>query len=179
MTLFLDIETQALVPENRNLQGMRISIAGVRTGGVATIFPEDSIQALFPILDKADLIVGHNLLAFDYKILQHYAEFDVVARYRPKTFDFLHIIMRKTDRRVALNDLAQRNLAIAKLGAGKDAPLLFKEGKLDELQAYLAQDLLILEQLFEHVKIHGMLKYGHIIYKEPIEKELLLTPDER
>ena len=179
MIIFFDIETQELVPENRDLSQMRISIAGIRQENACIIFTEEGIHALFPLLDAAELIVGHNLLGFDYKILQRYADFDVCAKYKHKTFDFLHIIMHKTDRRVALNDLAQRNLGIAKNGHGKDAPALFHQGKIEELKAYLEQDLLILQRIYEHIKQHGKLKYGHLVYKEPVERELLITLSDR
>jgi hypothetical protein len=173
-TVFLDIETRELVPENRDLSLMRISIAGVRKDGEAFIFTEEDIAGLFTILDDADLIVGHNLILFDYKVLNRYAGYNVAAKHKERTLDFFYAIMQMTDRRVSMNDLAQRNLGIAKLGEGKDAPVMYKEGRMDELRAYLEQDLLILERLYDHLLQHGRLKYGHIVYKEPVEREIEL-----
>lgn len=178
--IFFDLETQDLVPENRDLSTLRISVAGVRReNGETIIFTEEHIDELFLLLDDAGLIIGHNLLGFDYKILQRYATFNVSEQYKSKTMDFLHIIMRKTDRRIALNDLAQRNLGMEKSGQGKDAPALFKEGKMEELNAYLTQDLLLLQRIYEHIKLHGKLKYGHINYKEPVERELSISINDR
>lgn len=175
MIVILDLETQELIPKNKDLSHLRISVAGAKCDGQTYYFQEENLQELFSLLDAASLIVGHNLLLFDYKVLQQYALFDVVARYKSKTFDIFHILLTKTDRQISLNDLAARNLGIQKLGSGKDAPILFKEGKQEELQAYLEQDLVITYRLFEHIRQHGVLKYGHLTYKEPVEREITIV----
>jgi DEAD/DEAH box helicase domain-containing protein len=194
--IILDIETQELVPEDRNLKELRISFAGIRIddgsredgtgqdsdaipGSGAILFSEAELPQLFKLLDDAELIVGHNLLRFDYKVLGNYAHEDLAQKYRHKTFDIQHCLLRKTDRLIPLNDLAQRNLGLAKNGKGADAPMLFKEGRHDELKAYLAQDLLVTHQLFDHIRRHGKVKYGLITYKEPVEREVFLSVDER
>ena len=179
MIVILDIETQQLIPEDRNLKSLRISIAGARHNGIDRMFDESQVKELFALLDNAELIVGHNLLNFDYRVLQNYADFDVKQRYKDKTLDFQHVIVKKTDRLVSLNDLAKRNLGQEKLGVGKDAPALFSDGKFDELKSYLAYDLRLTNDLFEHVRKHGKLKYGHIVYQEPEEREVLITISDR
>jgi hypothetical protein len=178
MILILDIETQELIPQDHDLTNLRISFAGVKYGESVQIFAEQELDKLFVLMDNAELIVGHNLLLFDYKILQRYASFDIM-RYKEKTFDLFHLILRKTDRRVSLNDLAQRNLGIEKLGDGKDAPKLFINGQLAELKQYLMQDLEITYRLFLHIQEYGMLKYGLYVYKEPVERQVLINVHER
>jgi DEAD/DEAH box helicase domain-containing protein len=178
--VFFDLETQTLVPDDRRLETLRISVAGIMDeDGATTYFAEHETDALFARLDSATRIVGYNLILFDYKVLQRYASFDVAARYKEKTYDPFLLLMRKTDRRIALNDLAQRNLGIEKLGSGKDAPQLFQDGKHEELRAYLRQDLAIVRDLFAHIVEHRALRYGHIVYKEPIEKTIAISVEER
>lgn len=172
MIVILDIETTELIPDNRDLAVMRVSVAGIKTDGGSQFFWEEDLQGLFAVLDRADLIVGHNLLLFDYKVLQRYTSDDITAKYKTKTFDIFHTLLQQTDRRISLNDLAQRNLGMAKAGCGIDAPRLFKEGKLDELKEYLEQDLLITQRLFDHITKHGKLKYGHVVYRDAVEREI-------
>jgi hypothetical protein len=179
MIVVLDIETQDLVPENKDLSVMRVSIAGVHDGKKAVFFSEDQLDELFKVLDVATLIAGHNLFGFDYKVLQRYAHFDVRERYAAKTFDMLKCLLHKTDRLISLNDLALRTLGIQKSGKGADAPKLFHEGNIAQLQAYLEQDLRVTRALVEHIQKKGTVKYGHIIYKEPVEREIALSIDER
>jgi hypothetical protein len=174
--IILDIETQDIIPADRRLDALRISIAGVLQQEEMRFFSEEQIMDLFLLLDETDLIVGHNLLHFDYKILQRYAQFDVCARYREKTFDIFSILLQKTDRPIGLNDLAIRNLGVGKSGEGVDAPRLFQEGMIEELKEYLAQDLRITAGVFKHIQEHSKLKYGHIVYKEIIEREVDIKP---
>jgi DEAD/DEAH box helicase domain-containing protein len=179
MFVVVDIETQELVPDSRDCSSMHVSLAGVDQDGEVTILREHELGRLFGILDAAELIVGHNLLLFDYKVLSRYASFDVVARYKHKTFDMFNILLRKTDRRISLNDLAQRNLGISKAGLGSDAPELWQQGRIDELQEYLTQDLHVTRELVKHVLSEGSLKYGHIVYKEPVEREVKISITDR
>jgi DEAD/DEAH box helicase domain-containing protein len=156
-----------------------VSVAGAIAGDEIWYFDENELPSFFSLLDSAELIVGHNLFGFDYKVLQQYADFDVAARYKDKTFDILRILARKTDRNISLNDLALRNLGMEKSGKGIDAPELFKTGRIDELKAYLAQDLRLTQSMFAHITEHKTLKYGHINYKEPVERTVPIDIDER
>jgi hypothetical protein len=179
MDVIIDIETQEPIPDNRGIEGMHVSIAGALVDGEMRFFDENELSGFFALLDKAGLIVGHNVIRFDYKVLQRYATFDVARRYRDRTFDIFHLILKKTDRRISLNDLAKRNLGLEKLGKGVDAPELFRAGRIDELKEYLAQDLRLTNDIFLHIKKHGQLKYGHVNYKEAVERTLPINPDER
>lgn len=179
MIITIDIETQELIPESRDIKAMHVSVAGVISDERLWFFDENELPSFFALLDEAEIIVGHNLFGFDYKVLQQYATFDVTARYREKTFDILHIIARRIDRNISLNDLAQRNLGLEKLGKGIDAPDLFKAGRMDELKEYLAQDLRLTQSIFRHIGIHGKLKYGHVNYKEPVERTVPITHSDR
>lgn len=179
MIITIDIETQELIPDDRRLDAMHVSVAGAIAGDQIWFFDENELPAFFALLDEAELIVGHNLFGFDYKVLQQYADFDVMMRYKDKTYDILRILARKTDRNIGLSDLAQRNLSLDKLGKGIDAPELFRTGRMDELKEYLAQDLRLTQSLFEHIGKHGSLKYGHINYKEPVERAVGITHDDR
>ena len=179
MFVTIDLETQTLVPDSRDYATLRVSFVGIKDNGGVKIFGEQEIDEVFRILDNAPLICGYNLVLFDFKVLQNYASFNVTERYKHKTFDPFLVLMKKTDRRIGLNDLVMRNLGLQKTGSGADAPRLYQEGKFDDLKAYLANDVLITHALIEHIKEHKKLKYGHIVYKDPVEREIAITIDER
>lgn len=174
MLVVLDIETQQLAPVNRDLSSMRISIAGVRADGNAAFYREHELPSLFALLDAADVIVGFNLLGFDYPVLRNYASPEKMARWQAKTYDLMMAIEAATGRMVSLNDVATRTLGIAKSGSGGDAPALFAQGRMDELQEYLGQDLLITDRLVSHLLRTSRLRYGHITYRDPVEREVIL-----
>ncbi len=179
MIVIIDIETKEPIADKNNIKALQVSLAGAIIDGTIQFFIEENITEFFTLLDSAELIVGHNILAFDYIVLQQYTATDIIKKYTSKTFDTFRILEKKTDRRISLNDLAERNLGISKLGKGIDAPQLFKDGKIDELKEYLAQDLRITEQIFLHIKEHKYLTYSHTVYKEPIEKIVPISIKDR
>lgn len=175
MPVVLDIETRELIPENGDLTSLRIALAGLLVEGKIIFYTEETVTDLFVVLDSADIIVGHNLFGFDYRILQRYASFSVSERYAKKTCDLLKVIMDATDRRVSLNDLAMRNLNEEKSGNGADAPALFASGNIGALKSYLSTDLLLTGKLFSHILKTGKIRYGHKIYKEILEREIAFS----
>jgi hypothetical protein len=50
---------------------------------------------------------------------------------------------------VSLGELASGNVASDKLGKSIHAPVLWKEGKIEELVAYCKQDVVLLVKIFE------------------------------
>ncbi len=179
MIIILDIETTEPISDRSNISQLKISVAGAIIDGKIQFYTPENIQELFKLLDSAELIVGHNILAFDYLVLQQYTSTPLISNYKHKTFDTFRILEKKTDRRISLNDLAIRNLGVTKLGKGVDAPQLYKEGRVEELKEYLAQDLRITEQIFNYIKNNRSLKYSHIIYKESVERSINISIEDR
>lgn len=179
MIVILDIETTEPITDKNNISTLQISLAGIIVKGKTQFFTKENISELFTTLDSAELIVGHNLFAFDYLVLQKYTTINLIEKYQHKTFDTFRILEKKTDRRISLNDLAIKNLGISKNGKGIDAPQLFKEGKIEELKEYLTKDLQITEQLLLHIQKHKVLKYSHTVYKEPIERIVTISIEDR
>lgn len=74
-TVFFDLETQYTFQElgmdkqNRDPTKLKLAVAGTLYNKEHMFFEEGQTQELFDILNQADLIVGHNLLRFDYLVL--------------------------------------------------------------------------------------------------------------
>jgi predicted PolB exonuclease-like 3'-5' exonuclease len=105
--------------------------------------------------------------------------FDVIQRYKEKTFDILKYLLYKTDRRISLQDLAEKNLGQAKSGSGHDAPLLFQEKRIEELKAYLAQDLKLTGDIYEYMCNNHCITYTLYVNNKPFEKKITVNVHER
>ena len=160
--VFFDLETKKLfsdVPGPRDPSKLGLAVAGILIEDKHTFFEEDKVKDLFKALDAADLIVGHNLLRFDYLVLQPYTDFDVLEHYKKKTIDMHAHLENKTGKYLALDHLAQMNIGMKKPFDGTLIPPLWNAGKHKEVKEYLLNDLKMTKSVFLHGKNTKKLKY--------------------
>ena len=171
--VFFDIETKQLIPSNGDLSGLEIAIAGVKHGSNDFFFQENEVDNLLASLQKADLIVGHNILRFDYIILKKYAKPELIESLKPKTFDMHFELDRLTGRWISLDDLAKRNVGMTKTVDSKLIPQMWQMGKRDEVKEYLKNDLNMTEKVYLHAKTQGKLKYDHKEYGKSLGERVI------
>lgn len=119
-------------------------------------YREEQVPELLGHLQRADLVVGFNLLGFDYAVLRGCAPFD---HRRLNTLDILRELQLRLNHRVSLDALARATLQVAKLGDGLQALAWWKEGRFDLLEEYCRQDVRVTRDLF----LHG-LEHGHLLF---------------
>ncbi len=149
--LAFDIETQKLFSE---IPGGRISdlllalavTVDVETGETKT-FHADQHAELIRTLYSARLVLGFNHLAFDFRVLEGYG---LDARTVHASFDVMMDLVNHVKKRVSLDSVARGTLGRGKSGNGADAPILFRTGKIKELEEYCRQDVALLIDVFEH-----------------------------
>ncbi len=156
-----DVETQHSFEEvggRENLADLKISVAvsyDSRTEA-CHVFRESELGLLVQQLSRSALVVGFNLLQFDYPVLQPYT--DVRLRDLP-TLDLMHWIMQKHGVRIGLNNLARATLGAPKGGHGLDAIRWYREGDWDRLIQYCEKDVLLTRDLYLFGKQHGYVKF--------------------
>lgn len=167
-TAFFDLETKYLFHEvggRGKLEELGLAVAGLIVNEDSIHFyEEENVDELFEALHRADLIVGHNLLSFDYPVLNPYASFDIYKEYSGKTLDTLQEIEKITGIRVSLDDLAQHNLGRGKSGDPTRMPILWREGDFETVKQYCANDVELVRDLYLYAKQHGRLAYTHKEY---------------
>jgi DEAD/DEAH box helicase domain-containing protein len=159
MILFFDLETQRLAAEVggwSNIEALRVA--------VACTFDEDNgyrdwweSQAgdLLEELERARLIVGYNINAFDFRVLSPYGS---IAKLEAKAFDIFDEIWQQTHKRVSLNAVCMLNLGEAKTHeSGVAAVQLYRTGMMEELIAYCRRDVELTRRLFEAWEAQGIL----------------------
>lgn len=108
-------------------------------------FKEGEVNDLKNLLDRVDVIVGHNLLKFDYPVLDpHFPTLPLIR----KTIDTFDLLRRETGLWVRLDEVIQKNFGVAKPMSGVIAPYLIRREKWKEVTEYLRNDLLFTLLLF-------------------------------
>lgn len=171
---FFDLETQRLANEVggwRNKHLMRVSVAVLYETPAETfhVYLEEDVPRLIKHLQQLDLIVGFNILAFDYEVLKAYTPIDFN---KLVTFDLLKEIHQKLGFRLSLDHLATQCLGRCKSGDGLQAVKWLREGKLDLVVDYCKEDVALTRDLF----YHGLQK-GYLLYKNK-QEQLLRIPTE-
>ena len=113
----------------------------------------------------APLVVGFNLLNFDWEVLAGFPNFDST---RIKCLDLFKVIRGATRRRIALNNLGKNCVGMEKTGDGFMAIEWLRSGQTDKLEAYCRRDVEITFNLFLYMLENGDVKFevpefGHVM----------------
>jgi len=148
--LVFDLETQRSFQDVGGRTAMRELGMSV---GVVYSFRDDSFRAFFEreaeplieLLRSAELVVGSNLLGFDYEVLKGYR--DVPYETIP-TLDIMFYLQDKLGFRPKLDSVVQATLGAAKTADGLQALAWWKEGRLDLIEKYCTEDVRLTRDLF-------------------------------
>lgn len=119
-------------------------------------FLEADLPKLWPLLEKADALVGYNSDHFDIPILNRFYPGDLS---RIKSIDLLKDVRKSLGRRLKLDNLAQATLGRGKIGDGLQAMKWWKEGQIEKVREYCIEDVRITREIFEYARVHKKLKY--------------------
>ena len=164
-TVFFDVETQRIFDEvggRQNIQalGLAAAVTYSTTTGTFRHYTEEKAADLIAELNAADLVVGFNVISFDYAVLRAYGPLHPV-----RTVDMLDQIYRRLGFRISLDSLAKATLGINKSADGLQAVRWYKEGRIQEILDYCQQDVEITRQLYEYGQQNKHLKYQDRNYR--------------
>lgn len=149
--VYFDLETQLSAQEVGgwgNISAMRMSIGvtySTERGGYK-IYGEDQVGDLINELQRADLVVGFNLLRFDYTVLEPYACFDFS---QVPTCDMMVDLQQVIGTRLKLDSVAEASLGVNKTAEGTEALKWWKEGKIHEIAEYCCFDVKVTKMVYE------------------------------
>jgi DEAD/DEAH box helicase domain-containing protein len=158
-TVFFDVETQRIFDEVGGRENVKaLGLAAAVTYSTATEafrhYTEENVDALLAELNSAGLVVGFNVLRFDYEVLRPYGPLNPA-----RTVDMLEQIYLRLGFRVSLGSLADATLGICKSADGLQAVRWYKEGRIQEILDYCQQDVDITRRLYEYGQQNKHLKY--------------------
>lgn len=160
--VYFDLETQKSAAEvggwsRKAEMKMSIGVTFSTKLGEYKIYDEAHVQDLIKQLTRADLVVGFNIINFDYGVLHGYSPLDLTAT---PTCDLMVDLEAKIGFRPSLDMVAKATLQAPKSADGLQALRWWKEGKLLEIAEYCCFDVKITKEVHEYGHAHGEVFYN-------------------
>ena len=168
--IVFDLETQNTFSEvnSSDPTALDISVAAVydsETDKYTTV-TVDEIEKLWPIIERADALVGYNCNHFDVPLLNKYYPGDLTQL---KSIDLLEDIKNALGRRLRLDSVAEATIGARKSADGLQAVRWWREGKIDEIKKYCEQDVKVTKEVFEFARKNGFVKFKDGAKKRDIQ----------
>lgn len=159
--VYFDLETQRSLEEVGGRTGIRkLGMSAAVTFNTATNsfhrYTEKRVRALVDELRSAELVVGFNVVEFDYEVLRGYGEFPFE---RLPTLDLMEHLARRLGFRVSLDSVATASLRVGKTGDGLQAIRWYRQGQIDKVLSYCQQDVDITRCVHEYGRQNKMIYY--------------------
>jgi len=159
----VDVETRRSAADvggwNRpDLMGISIAVLYDSGSDEYVDYQEHEIPKLAERLKAMDLVVGFNILRFDYGVLAGAHPF--AWRSLP-TLDMLLRVHERLGYRLKLDNLAQATLDVGKSADGLQALAWWKEGRLDEITKYCRQDVAVTRDLYLFGREHRYVLFSN------------------
>lgn len=160
--IVFDIETRNFFHDvgSNDPAMLDIALVGIYDSETDTYssYLEEELVKLWPILERADLLIGFNSEHFDIPLLNKYYPGDLT---KIKHIDLLKEIKNTFGRRMKLDQLAEGTLGTNKSGGGADAITWWKQGEIEKIRQYCLDDVRITKDLYDYARANNKL-----IFKE-------------
>jgi DEAD/DEAH box helicase domain-containing protein len=158
----LDVETRRSAAEvggwhRAGAMGVSVAVLYDSRTDAFSAYGQEDIPALAAVLEGAPLVVGFNLLRFDYAVLAPHAPGCDFRRL--PTLDMLVKIHEQLSYRLSLDNLARATLNNTKSADGLTALRWWREGRTDLIEAYCRQDVAVTRDLYVFGLQHGYLLF--------------------
>lgn len=165
LQVILDVETKktfdevgGFFPDRLGISFVGVCVREGQSGkGEMQSYWEKDLPKLFPLLEKADVVIGFNVDNFDMQTFVPYYSADIT---KIPTLDVLTRIKESAGHRIGLDAVAQETLGIGKTGDGLDAIKYFNTKQWDKLEKYCLQDVEVTRDVYDFG-----LKTGHVKFK--------------
>lgn len=150
-----DLETQNSFADvgSNDPKDLSISVASAydsETDSYTTV-TIDELNTLWPVFEKAEVLVGYNSDHFDIPLLNKYYPGDLT---QIKSIDLLESVRLSLGRRLRLDSIAQATVGAKKSGNGLMAIKWWREGDIKSIKKYCQQDVKVTKQIFEYALEH-------------------------
>jgi DEAD/DEAH box helicase domain-containing protein len=159
--VYFDLETQKSAEDvggwdKISRMGMSVGVTYSTTRGDYRIYGESQVGDLVRELQRADLVVGFNILRFDYEVLHGYTPLDMTQL---PTLDMLVDLSGTLQHRLSLDAIATATFGLEKTAEGLQAIRWYKEGRLHEIAEYCCYDVKLTKLVHEYGLRHRQLLY--------------------
>jgi DEAD/DEAH box helicase domain-containing protein len=159
--VYFDLETQKSAAEvggwhNKRLMRMALGVTYSTRRGTYEIYREEDASALVQELQRADRVIGYNVIDFDFEVLAPYAVFDLS---QVPVLDLMRDVEKFIGVRVGLDAISEQTLGANKTADGMEALKWWKEGKLLPIAEYCCYDVKATRLVHEFGAQYGCVFY--------------------
>ncbi len=155
-----DIETSNIFSDvgKNDPSLLDISIVGVydSTTDTYSAFEQHEFSKMWPIFERADVLIGFNSEHFDMPLLNKYYAGDLTKIHH---VDILKEIKNTFGRRMKLDQIAEGTLGIRKSGHGLEAVTWWRNGEKEKVKKYCLDDVKITKDVYDYARTHNALKF--------------------
>jgi DEAD/DEAH box helicase domain-containing protein len=164
LQVVLDVETKktfdevgGFFPDRLGISFVGVCIREGQSGkGEMKGYFENDLPDLFPLLEKADVVIGFNIDNFDMQTFVPYYSADVT---KIPTLDLMLRIKDSVGHRIGLDAVAQETLGSGKSGDGLDAIKYYKNQDWDKLKEYCLRDVEVTRDVYDFGLKKGQVKF--------------------
>ena len=151
--IIFDIETRNTFHDvgRRDPSALDISVVSIwdsETNKFSS-FVMETLDELWPIMERATTLIGYNSEHFDTPLLDKYYPGNLWGL---KQIDLMKTIQESFGKRVGLDPVASATLGVEKSAHGLQAVEWWKNGEIDKIIQYCEQDVNVTKQLYEHMR---------------------------
>ena len=179
--IVFDIETKNVFSDVGKYDPVLLDIAIIAIHDSETdkysTFLENELGQLWPILERADMLIGYNSEHFDVPLLNKYYPGDLA---KIKNLDILSEIRKSYGRRMKLDQIAEGTLGVNKSGHGLEATKWWKEGEVEKVRQYCIDDVRITKEVYDYARANNKLifKEGGRLNEIPLDTSNWEEPNE-
>ena len=113
------------------------------------VVTEETVNELIELLLDADLVVGYNILGFDYEVLRGYTDEDL---HTLPTFDLMFDLEARLGFRPKLDSVVSATLGKGKTADGMQALEWWRHGEIEKIIEYCREDVRVTRDLYDFGK---------------------------
>ncbi len=155
-----DIETRSVSLSRGKLDvnQLELTVVGVHDSETNeyTAYFKEELTKLWPVFERADMLVGYNSDYFDIPVLNRYYPGDLS---KIRSLDLMAEVQKVLGRRLRLDSIAQATLGRGKSGDGLKAVDWWEEGLYDKVREYCIDDVRLTRELYDYALKNSKLKY--------------------
>jgi DEAD/DEAH box helicase domain-containing protein len=159
--VYFDLETQKSAAEvggwhNKKAMKMSLGVTYSTARETYEIYREEDVEKLIQELQRADRVIGYNVIDFDFEVLAPYSVFDLS---QVPVLDLMQDVEKVIGARVGLDALSEQTLGCGKTADGMEALKWYREGKMAEIAKYCCYDVKATKLVHEFGAQYGCVFY--------------------
>ena len=159
--VYFDLETQKSAAEvggwhNKRAMKMSLGVTYSTARGEYQIYRENEVDQLLQELQRADRVVGYNVIDFDFEVLGAYSVFDLS---QVPVLDLMRDVEKVVGSRIGLDAITEQTIGAGKTADGLEALKWWKDGQLGKIAEYCCYDVKATRLVHEFGAAHGCVFY--------------------